>query len=150
MRSARARSPTIAADDCALFLWATVPMLPDALKVMAHGDSPTNRTASGPRTKSGQAIGFATRMNLLLVGTRGNIPAPAMGTQFPSVIEALVAAHSAKPEAFLEIIERYYPTLPKIELNRRGPARLNWDAWGNEVDALDHDPETGELSEAAE
>jgi hypothetical protein len=30
------------------------------------------------------------------------------------------------------MIEQYYPTLPKIELNRRGPARPNWDAWGNE------------------
>jgi N6-adenosine-specific RNA methylase IME4 len=26
--------PSIAAKDCVLFLWATVPMLPDALKVM--------------------------------------------------------------------------------------------------------------------
>ena len=32
-------------------------------------------------------------------------------------------AHSAKPEDFAEMIERLYPTLPKIELNRRGPAR---------------------------
>ena len=28
--------------------------------------------------------------------------------------------HSAKPEQFLELIEQYFPNLPKIELNRRG------------------------------
>ena len=26
-----------------------------------------------------------------------------------------------------------FPTLPKIELNRRGFARAGWDAWGHEV-----------------
>jgi N6-adenosine-specific RNA methylase IME4 len=51
------------------------------------------------------------------------------------VIEAPVTEHSAKPGKFLELIEAYFPTLPKIELNRRGPARAGWDAWGNEVAA---------------
>jgi len=43
-------------------------------------------------------------------------------------------AHSAKPEKFLEMIEEYFPSLPKIELFRRGPPRSGWDAWGNEVE----------------
>jgi len=34
---------------------------------------------------------------------------------------------------FLEMIERYFPTLRKLELNRRGPARKGWDAWGDEA-----------------
>jgi N6-adenosine-specific RNA methylase IME4 len=42
--------------------------------------------------------------------------------------------HSAKPECFLEMIEQYFPTLPKIEVNRLGPPRPGWDAWGNEAD----------------
>jgi N6-adenosine-specific RNA methylase IME4 len=37
-----------------------------------------------------------------------------------SVIEEPRGRHSAKPEIFLEMIEQYFPTLPKIELNRRG------------------------------
>jgi hypothetical protein len=64
---------------------------------------------------------------------RGDPPAPAPGTQSRSVIEASVGAHSAKPECVLELIETYFPTLPKIELNRRGHARAGWDAWGHEV-----------------
>jgi hypothetical protein len=56
--------------------------------------------------------------------------------------------HSAKPECFLEMIERHFPSLPKIELNRRGPARPGWDAWGNESESLPpHDPDTGEILE---
>jgi N6-adenosine-specific RNA methylase IME4 len=34
----------------------------------------------------------------------------------------------------LELIEKHFPNLPKIELNRRGPPRPGWDAWGNEVE----------------
>ena len=43
--------------------------------------------------------------------------------------------HSAKPEQFLELIEQYFPHLPKIELNRRGAPRQGWDGWGNETEA---------------
>jgi DNA (cytosine-5)-methyltransferase 1 len=38
---------SIAAPDCVLFLWATVPMLPQALDVMAGGASPINRASLG-------------------------------------------------------------------------------------------------------
>jgi hypothetical protein len=44
--------------------------------------------------------------------------------------------HSAKPEVFRQMIEQYYPNIPKIELNRRGPARPGWDAWGAEAEPL--------------
>ncbi|WP_256375199.1 MULTISPECIES: hypothetical protein [unclassified Bradyrhizobium] len=36
------------------------------------------------------------------------------------------------------MIESYFPTLPKIELNRRGPERAGWDAWGNEAEGAAH------------
>jgi hypothetical protein len=35
---------SIAADDCVLFLWATMPMLPQALEVMAAWDAPRQRS----------------------------------------------------------------------------------------------------------
>lgn len=67
-----------------------------------------------------------------MVGTRGNIPAPAPGTQWRSVIEAPRGRHSEKPEKAYELIESYFPNLPKIELNAR-KARPGWDAWGFEA-----------------
>ena len=124
----------IAADDCVLFLWATVPMIKDALRVMEAWGFEYKSLAVWGKDRVGTGYWFRNKCELLLVGTRGNIPAPAMGTQWESLIMAPVGAHSAKPEAFLEMIEAYFPSLPKIELNRRGPARLNWSAWGLEAD----------------
>jgi len=41
--------------------------------------------------------------------------------------------HSAKPEAFMDMVERVSPG-PYLELFSRR-ARLGWDVWGNEVDS---------------
>jgi N6-adenosine-specific RNA methylase IME4 len=49
------------------------------------------------------------------------------------VIDQARGEHSAKPEAVLELIETYFPSLPKIGLNRRGPPRPGWAAWSNEM-----------------
>jgi N6-adenosine-specific RNA methylase IME4 len=43
-------------------------------------------------------------------------------------------AHSEKPKCFIEMIEQYFPNVPKIELNCRGKPRPGWDGWGNEVE----------------
>ncbi len=146
--------PSIAANDCVLFLWATVPMLPHALLVMAAWgfDYRSHIVWDKIRASGERAIGtgywFRNCHELLLVGVRGDIPAPAMGTQEQSILEGIVGGHSEKPDTFLEMIERYFPTLPKIELNRRGPAHPGWDAWGNEAE-IPIDPETGEVLERA-
>jgi len=124
----------LAAKDCVLWLWATVPMLEDALAVMrAWGFKYKSHYCW---TKDRAGTGYWSRVNheLLLIGTRGAIPCPAPGTQWNSTIAAARGRHSAKPEIFLRMIEEYYPTLPKIELYRRGPSRAGWDAWGNEVE----------------
>lgn len=122
----------LAAPDSALFLWATSPMMPDALRVMAAWGFTYKSQIVWKKDRFGTGYWFRNQHELLLVGTRGNVPAPAMGTQWPSVIEAPVGQHSAKPDIFYELIESYFPTLPKIELNARR-ARAGWDAWGNEA-----------------
>lgn len=124
---------SIAADDCILFLWATAPMLRDALIVMEAWGFDYKSHVVWFKDKFGTGYWFRNCHELLLVGTKGNIPAPAMGHQSQSVLQAPVGKHSAKPEIFLDMIEEYFPTLPKIELNRRGPARPGWSAWGNET-----------------
>lgn len=125
--------PSIAADDCVLFLWATVPMLPHALLVMGAWGFDYRSSFVWVKDRLGTGYWNRNQHELLLVGVRGNPPAPAPGTQERSVIEAPSGKHSAKPEIVLEYIEGWFPTLPKIELNRRGPARNGWIAWGNET-----------------
>ena len=126
--------PSIAAEDCVLWLWATVPMLPQALAVMDAWGFAYKSHLVWQKDRVGTGYWFRNQHELLLVGTRGDIPAPAPGTQWPSLVEAPVGRHSEKPEKFLELIEAYFPNLPKIELNRRGPARPGWDCWGLEAD----------------
>lgn len=135
----------IAADDAALFLWATVPMLPDALKVMSAWGFTYKSHCMWRKDRIGTGYWFRNAHELLLVGTRGNVPAPAMGTQFESVVDAPVGKHSEKPDAFYELIETYFPNLPKIELNARR-ARAGWDAWGNEAPVETCDASTGEIT----
>lgn len=129
----------IAAHDSALFLWATRPMLPQALRVVeAWGFAYKSCTVWGKR-REGEARGpgyiFTDESELLLYATRGNVPAPAPGTQWPSLIIAPVGAHSEKPARFRELIESYFPNLPKIELNAR-TRRPGWDVWGAEAPEL--------------
>lgn len=123
---------SIAADDCVLFLWATVPMLVSALEVMHDWGFDYVSNYAWVKDKAGTGYWSRNKHEHLLIGTRGKIPCPAPGTQWDSVINAIATEHSAKPEIFLEMLEEYYPTIPKIELNRRGPARPGWSAWGNE------------------
>jgi N6-adenosine-specific RNA methylase IME4 len=137
--------PSIAADDCVLFLWATVPMLPHALAVMEAWGFAYVSHYVWDKQKAGTGYWNRNVHELLLIGTRGKIPAPAPGTQKNSIIEAPATKHSAKPELFLEMIEGYYPSLPKIELNRRGPPRKGWAAWGNQAEPGEFDATTGEL-----
>ena len=127
---------SLAADDCALFLWATVPMVPEALEVMTAWGFKYKSQTVWNKDRIGTGFWFRNKHEILLLGTRGKIPCPAMGDQFPSVIDAPVGEHSAKPERFYEIIEAYFPTLPKIELNAR-VARPGWARWGYEAPEQD-------------
>ncbi len=122
----------IADKDCVLFLWATAPMLPAALRVMAGWGFAYKSQLIWNKDRTGTGYWFRNKHELLLVGTRGDVPAPAMGDQWPSVVDAPVDVHSAKPEVFAKMIEEYFPNLPKIELNARR-ARPGWDVWGLEA-----------------
>lgn len=131
--------PSIAADDCVLFLWATAPMLAHGFLVMAAWGFDYKSNYVWVKDKIGSGYWNREQHEHLLIGTRGNVVAPAMGTQWASVIEAPRREHSRKPDEVLEMIEAYFPSLPKIELNRRGPARPGWDAWGNEAGAANQE-----------
>jgi len=147
----------IAAADCILFLWATVPMLAEAFCVLdawgfasfvrdpATGflepdKSQARYVSSAVWTKyrPGQGIGmghwFRVDHEILLVATRGRVVAPAEGDQWRSIFNQPASrVHSEKPELPAEMIEALWPHTPKIEMNRRGPARPGWKAWGNEA-----------------
>jgi N6-adenosine-specific RNA methylase IME4 len=88
------------------------------------------------KDRIGTGYWFRNKHEILLVGTRRHVPAPAIGTQWPSLVGARVGRHSEKPTIFYDMIESYFPTLPKIELHARGVVpRSGWDVWGLEAPA---------------
>jgi len=140
---------TIAAPDCVLLQWVPVPHLAIGIRLMELRGFCYVTNFNWGKDRIGTGYWNRNKHEHLLVGVRGSVPAPAMGDQWNSDLPAPVRAHSVKPDWQYELIEAYFPNLPKIELNARR-ARPGWDAWGLEAPEPDHDPETGEITEAAE
>ena len=126
----------IAARDSVLALWATGPMLPQALDVMAAWGFGYKSQMVWTKDRVGTGYWWRSQHELLLIGTRGRPPAPAPGTQFPSILSAPRRRHSEKPEEAAARLEAYFPSLPRIELFAR-TARPSWARWGNEALATD-------------
>lgn len=124
--------PSISAKHSVLFLWATPPMLTHALEVMAAWGFTYITNAVLVRPSIGTGYWFRFRHEHLLLGKRGDVPCPAPGEQWESVLEAARGRHSEKPTMVYDLIEEYFPNLPKIELNARR-ARPGWSRWGAEA-----------------
>jgi N6-adenosine-specific RNA methylase IME4 len=122
--------PVPAADNAVLFLWSTTPMLPQAIETMQAWGFAFKSYLVWIKDRTGTGYWTLNRAELLLIGTRGNVPAPTPGEQPSQVIEAPRGRHSEKPAIFAEIIEKLYPTVSKLEAR---DARPGWDVWGNEV-----------------
>ena len=127
----------LAAPDSALFLWASDPLLEDALGVMfAWGfEYKTVAFTWVKRRESGAehiGTGYYTRANpeTCLLGTRGSPGRPLHG-DVRQLLEAPVREHSRKPDEVYGRIERLYCG-PYIELFAR-TERPGWQSWGNEV-----------------
>ena len=124
--------PVPAAKDCALFLWATVPTLPQALETMQAWGFSYKSHFVWVKDKHGTGYWSRNRHELLLIGTRGHVPCPTPGTQFSSVIEAPRGRHSEKPSIAAEMIAAMFPNVPKLEMFARGQ-HAGWAVWGNEI-----------------
>ncbi|MFN3200049.1 MAG: MT-A70 family methyltransferase [Bradymonadia bacterium] len=138
----------VAEDDAILFLWATWPLLTEALSVFsAWGFTyktcgfvwvKTNPKAGTPVT----GMGHYTRANaeILLLGTRGS---PKVESRSVSQIveaagaeaEAIYAprgAHSAKPDVFRQRIVELCGDVARLEMFARERAP-GWQIWGNQA-----------------
>jgi len=122
----------LAYNDSVLFLWATVPMQKVAFAVMDGWGFDYRTEFVWHKDKIGTGFWNRNKHEKLLVGVRGNPPAPAPGEQWDSIVEAPRTLHSVKPEKFYQLIEAYIPNLPKLELYARN-TRPGWDSWGNEI-----------------
>ena len=132
----------LAAPDCLLIMWATAPMLPQAIDTMkAWGFRYVTSGAWAKRSKSGEKWAFGTgyvmrsASEFFLVGAIGK---PAiLSRSIRNLIVAPVREHSRKPNQMHENIERLVSG-PYAELFGR-QQRAGWDIWGNETGKFEED-----------
>lgn len=139
----------LVAETALLFLWITVPQLDRMHEIFrAWGRIICDDTEYGivkqpwkyvsnynwDKVNIGPGRWNRNQHEHLLIARIGDVPAPMPCDRARSNYSEAATEHSAKPDYFAELIERQFPTLPKIELFRRGPPRPGWSAWGNEVE----------------
>ena len=118
--------------DCVLFLWATNPLLPDALQVMECWGFTYKTNFAWVKDKIGLGHWCRQQHELLLVGTCGSPPTPATEHRIPSVLMAPRGSHSKKPERVAKVLEETWPDYRRLELFSRSP-RPGWSVWGDEA-----------------
>lgn len=122
----------MAAPDSVLFLWATCPLLEDALALARAWGFKYKAQFIWDKVKHNMGNYNSVRHEILLICTRGS-GTPEVSKLFDSVQVIERTTHSRKPEEFRRIIDTLYPSGPRIELFCRGAAPANWEAWGNEA-----------------
>lgn len=122
----------IAAKDSVLFFWATAPKLREALTVLEAWGFEYKTHAVWDKEKIGMGYWFRGQHELLLVGTKGKMPAPADSSRVSSIIRSPRNKHSEKPEEVYELIEKMYPKAARVEVFAR-IEREGWDSLGNQL-----------------
>lgn len=136
---------SIVARDAALLLWATAPLLPEAVSVMgAWGFTYTTvgfvwvKTRKKPKEPGEKhpvrGMGHYTRSNaeLCLLGIRGR-GVRVVSHSVGQVILEPRREHSAKPACVRDRIVQLFGDVPRVELFARGEVPEGWDAWGDEA-----------------
>lgn len=128
----------LAQKDCALFMWATWPLLTEALEVIQAWDF-TYKTIGFVWVKlnrSGQGVftglGHYTRSNSepCLLATRGKVK--RISASVHSVLHAPLRRHSEKPPETRDRIVQLLGDVPRVELFAR-QAVPGWARWGLEA-----------------
>lgn len=130
----------LADEDCAMFMWTTLPMLRESFSVLERWGFEYKTVAFVWIKKNRKAdslfwgMGYWTRSNaeVCLLATRGNPKRFAANVH--QVIISRIEEHSRKPEEARSRIEQLMGDVPKIELFARRKAD-GWDVWGNEVES---------------
>ncbi|HIQ16690.1 MAG TPA: DNA methyltransferase [Novosphingobium capsulatum] len=127
----------LAGPDCALFMWATAPMLPDAIHLMQawgftfkSAGAWAKQSSTGERWAFGTGYCFRSAAEFYLLGTIGKPKVRSRSIR--NLIVAPVREHSRKPDALHADVEALYHG-PYAELFAR-QARSGWEAWGNQTD----------------
>lgn len=125
---------SITEQDAVLYLWATNPMLQEALDVMQAWGFKYKTTITWHKLCcKGMGYWFRGHTEHLLFGVRGKVK--AFRSLQHNIIAHPVGKHSEKPAIFRQMIELASPHLTRrIELFAREKVE-GWDAWGNQIES---------------
>ena len=123
---------SIVEEDAVLFIWATAPLLEEALNLVRSWGFRYKTQFVWDKVKHNMGHYNSVRHELLLIATKGSCT-PDNVKLFDSVqtIER-TEKHSEKPEEFRSIIETLYTYGNKIELFARKKID-GWEVFGNEL-----------------
>lgn len=119
------------ASDAVLFLWATSPLLPEALELSQAWGFRYKASFVWDKIKHNMGHYNSVRHEFLLVCVKGNCT-PQNVKLYDSVQSVERTAHSEKPETFREIIETLYPHGARLEMFGRKQTK-GWITWGNQA-----------------
>ena len=132
----------LAAPDSVLFLWATFPQLPEALRLINAWGFQYKSVAFVWLKKNRKSeswfygLGFWTRGNaeVCLLGVTPGFKAKTQirAHNVHQIIEAPFEGHSKKPDETRQRIGELLGDVPRLEMFARQRAD-GWDAWGNEA-----------------
>ena len=124
-----------AADNCALFMWVTVPHLHNGIEILQGWGFEYKSAYFWNKTVKGTGYWSANTMEVLLLGIKGNVPAPSPDQRMEQVIVAAQGKHSEKPEVFADGITKMFPNVAKLDMFARKESHKgeHWFYWGNEV-----------------
>jgi len=129
----------LATQDAVLWLWATSPMLDQAIDTcrqwgFAFKTSGVwlKRTANG-KLRWGTGYRLRSVHEPFIIGTVGN---PKTPRNIPSAFDGLARQHSRKPEEAYALAEKMVPEGRRLELFSR-QRRAGWDVFGNEMDKFE-------------
>lgn len=130
----------LAAKDCLMLMWATFPMLPQALWLMERwgfayvtGGAWHKKTVHG-KTAFGTGYVLRSACEPFLIGKRGSPSIPSRSIR--NIIEAETREHSRKPDDQYALMDELCGEVPGIELF----ARQHWPGWawwGAETDRFE-------------
>ena len=127
----------IASDGCHLYLWTTQAFMRDAYTVLDAWGFKQGAILVWSKPPKGVVGTWVCSAEFCIFARRGTLR--HLRRHIGTVFQWQRGRHSAKPEAFRDLIEKVSPG-PYLELFSRPwtplfEARPGWDVWGNEVES---------------
>ena len=125
--------PSIAADDCILFMWTTGPQFANSIE-LGESWGFEYKTVAFVWDKQVHNPGRYTlsQTEFVLAFKKGKFPTPRGARNVRQLITVHRGEHSVKPIGVIDGITKMFPEQRKIELFARNNY-IGWDNWGLEI-----------------